>query len=198
MSPAPDVTQLLQAYAGGDRAALDRLLPAVYDEIRQLAHRQLRGERDGMTLTTTDLAHEAYARLVDATRADWQSRAHFFAVVATAMRHILVDRARARRTQKRGGGEAPISLAVLDEEGAGGYGPVAAEQRDEVVLALDEQLVRLAAHSERAARVVECRYFAGLSLEETAEALGVSVTTVKNEWRLARAWLHREMRDDLA
>ena len=191
--PAPDadVTRLLLDLSGGDRAAMDRLLPVIYGELRRIAHERLRRERDDHTLSTTELVHEAYLRLVDVTRVQWRDRAHFYAAAAGVMRRLLVDWARARRAEKRGGSADPISL-----DGMAGEGP-AAPVRPEELLALDEALDRLRVRSERQARVVECRYFAGLSIEETAEALGVSPTTVKDDWRLARTWLYRELRSTL-
>lgn len=167
---------------------MDRLLPAIYEELHRIAQERLYRERAGHTLSATDLVHEAYLRLVDQTQAAWRDRAHFFAAASVVMRRLLVDWARARLAQKRGGAEAPLSL-----DATGAPDPSAPVRPDEVV-ALDEALDRLAARSDRQARVVECRYFAGLSIEETAEALGISPTTVKDDWRLARAWLYREVR----
>lgn len=181
------VTHLLIGVSAGDRAAADRLLPLVYGELQRLAHARLRHERDGHTLATVDLVHEAYLRLVDVTHVDWRDRAHFFAVAARVMRRLLVDWARARAAGKRGGGQAALSLDALAPDG------VAAPPRPEELVALDEALSRLALRNARQARVVECRYFAGLSVEETAEVLDVSATTVKDDWRLARAWLYRDM-----
>ena len=187
--PAPDVTQLLLDLSGGDRRAVDQLLPVVYDELRRLAHERLRYERESHTLATTDLVHEAYVRLADGARVEWQGRAHFFAVASGVMRRLLVDWARARRAEKRGGGLPALSLDAFATD------IVPAEVRADELLALDEALERLATLSERQARVVECRYFAGLSVDETAEALGLSQTTVKLDWRLARAWLYRDLHD---
>ena len=185
--PDDAVTRLLIDLSAGDRDAADRLLPLVYAELQRLAHARLQHERDGHTLATVDLVHEAYLRLVDVTRVDWRDRSHFFAVAATVMRRLLVDWARARAADKRGGGQAALPLDALAADG------VAAAPRPEVLVALDEALGRLALRSERQARVVECRYFAGLSIEETAAVVGVSPTTVKDDWRLARAWLFRDM-----
>ena len=190
MPPDSDVTRLLHDLSGGDAEARDALLGAIYGELRRIAHGALGGERAAHTLTTTELVHEAYLRLVDVTRVSWQDRAHFFAVAARVMRRVLVDWARARRAGKRGGGEVPLSL----DDVAGG---VADAGRADELVALDEALDRLAARSERQARVVECRYFAGLTIEETAEALGVSPTTVKQDWVLARTWLFRELRREV-
>ncbi|HET7599041.1 MAG TPA: sigma-70 family RNA polymerase sigma factor [Gemmatimonadales bacterium] len=187
MNDPGEVTRLLTALSEGDRSALDRLAPIVYARLRRMAHRQLDGERTGITLATTDLVHEAYLKLVRLDRLRWRDRAHFFAVAAGAMRRILVDHAAQRNAQKRGGGRHTLplddNLAAL---------PVAAA-RPEEVLALDEALARLAEVSPRQSQVVECRYFAGMSIEETAEALRVAPATVKRDWTVARAWLHREL-----
>ena len=179
-----DVTQWLHRLAAGDGAAADRLLPLVYAELRRIATERLRRERGDHTLAPTDLVHEAFLRLADATQVGWADRAHFFAVAAGVMRRLLVDWARARRADKRGGGAPHVSL-----DATGAASAVGGVDRAEALLALDEALADLARRSERQARVVECRYFAGLTIEETAEALGVSPTTVRVDWRLARAWL---------
>lgn len=184
MAPRKDVTRLLQAYAGGDRAALDRLLPVVYDELRTLAHARLRGERAGHTLNTTALVHEAYLELVDLDPVDWQSRAHFFGLAARLMRHILVDYAVRRKAIKRGGDRQRVDLETAD---------AVSEQRADDLLALDEALERLERTEPRRCRVVECRFFVGLSIEETAHVLGVSPVTVTRDWTAARAWLNREL-----
>jgi RNA polymerase sigma factor (TIGR02999 family) len=183
-SASPGVTELLRAWGGGDQAALDRLLPVVYDELRRQAQRYLRRERPGHTLQTTALVHEAYLRLIDQRQARWQTRSQFFGVAAQLMRRILVDHARGRHAAKRGGAAIQVPL---EEESA------AAQERDVDLLALDEALTRLAAFDPQQARVVELRYFTGLGIEETAEALGVSPATVKREWAMARAWLKREL-----
>ncbi len=195
---APNVTRMLLDLSGGDRAAFDRLVPVVYDELRGMARRHLDRERADHTLSTTALVHAAYVRLVDLTRVSWQDRAHFFAVAAGVMRRILIDWARAARAQKRGGAVAPLSLDAPPPgaDAAGGPLDPPADTRADGLLALDEALDRLARRSERQARVVECRYFAGLTLDETAAALDVSPTTVKQDWRLARAWLYRELQGD--
>jgi RNA polymerase sigma factor (TIGR02999 family) len=184
-SESQNVTELLMAWREGDRAALGRLVPLVYTELRRLAHAHLRGERSDDPLQTTALVHETYLRLVDAPRVSWQNRAHFFAVAAQVMRHVLVDAARARGAQKRGGG---IRMVPLDEARA------AADDHGVDLLALDEALETLAAQDPRKARVVELRYFAGLRVEDTAEALGVSVDTVMRDWKVARLFLLRELR----
>lgn len=184
MKAPSDVTDLLEALRAGDNGAIDRLFPLVYDELRRIAHRQVRREGVGRTLNTTALVHEAYLKLVDGTRVALADREHFYAVAAQAMRRILVDSARARRAVKRGGERRPIPLEELS---------LPAEERAEVLVALDEALSRLAAFNERMARVVECRYFGGLTEEETGVALGVSVRTVRREWVKAKGWLYREL-----
>jgi RNA polymerase sigma factor (TIGR02999 family) len=183
---APDVTGLLLAWGHGDASAADELMPAVYDELRRQAERAMRREGDEHTLQPTALVHESYLRLIDQRRVAWRNRAHFFAIASTVMRRILVDHARARLTAKRGGGIAPITLAGVQDGGGDG-----AEEVD--LLALHEALERLAALDPEQARLVELRYFGGLTIEETAGALGVSAATVKREWALARAWLRREL-----
>jgi RNA polymerase sigma factor (TIGR02999 family) len=180
-----DVTQVLEQIRNGDQRAADRLLPLVYDEFRALARHYLAQERANHTLQPTALVHEAYMKLVDQTRVDWQGRSHFFAVAAQAMRRILVDHARSRQREKRGGGRARV---VLDEAVA------LSPQKDEDVIALDEALERLAKLDPRQAKVVELRFFGGLGVEEVAHALGVSKRTVEGDWTFARAWLSRELR----
>jgi RNA polymerase sigma factor (TIGR02999 family) len=175
-----DVTALLHAHSQGDAGAFDRLLPLVYDDLRRVARSQLRRLRAGETLDTTGLVHEAYLRLVDQTRAPWQNRGHFFAVSAMAMRQILIDHARERSRLKRGGG---LQRAELDDAALA----VAADA--ERLLDLDRALDGLQAADPRLARTVECRYFAGLSEQETADALGVSLRTAQRDWLKARAWL---------
>lgn len=174
-----DATRLLAQASGGDDAAAARLLPLVYDEMRALAGAIMRAERRNHTLQPTALVHEAYLRMIDQTRATFESRAHFMAVAAQTIRRILCDHARTRNAQKRGGGWARITLSA--EPGA--------EEREVDLLALDEALDSLGASDERKARVVECRFFAQMSVEETARALGVSVSTVEADWRVARAFL---------
>jgi RNA polymerase sigma factor (TIGR02999 family) len=179
-----DVTELLHAWSQGDRAALEKLLTLVYPELHQQAERFMRAQSPGHTLQVTALIHEAYLRLAGGQRVDWQSRAHFFGVAGKAMRSILVDHARARLAAKRGGGAGPMTL---------GAGAAAASESEVDVLALDEALGRLATLDPDQSRLVELRYFAGLGIEETAEVLGVSAATVKRRWRVARAWLKREL-----
>jgi RNA polymerase sigma-70 factor, ECF subfamily len=180
----PDVTRLLLAWSDGDETALQRLMPLVYSELRRLAERYMGRERAGHTLQTTALINETYLRLVGARDVHWQNRAHFYAVSAGAMRRILVDFARARKNLKRGGGARPVPL---DEQVLAGL------TRSADLLALDEALERLAALSPRQGRVVELRYFGGMTEQEVAEVLHVSSRTVRNDWQLARAWLHREL-----
>jgi RNA polymerase sigma factor (TIGR02999 family) len=182
--PTRQVTELLAAWGDGDRAALDALMPLVYDELRRLARSHMRRERPGNTLQTSALINEAYLRLVDQKEARWQNRAHFFGVAAQMMRRILVDHARARRYQKRGGGARRVSL---DEA------LVVSDERAREVVALDEALEALAAVDARKSRLVELRFFGGLSIEEAAEVLGVSPGTVMRDWTLAKAWLRRAL-----
>ena len=183
-SPTPNVTQILLDWRDGDQAALDRLMPLVYDELRRIASYYLRNERREHTLQTSALVNEAYLRLVEHEQISWQNRAHFFGVAAQAMRRILVDHARTRNYAKRGGAAQKVSL----DEAA----DVAIERASELV-ALDDALQELAKLDVRKSRVVELRYFGGLSVEETAEALGVSVITVTRDWNTAKAWLMREL-----
>ncbi len=187
-APAPSVTALLLAHRDGDQAALERVFPLVYAHLRAVARAQLRRDgraRDGAhTLSTTALVHEAYFKLADAARLEARDRAHFLAVAARAMRQVLVEYARRHRAAKRGGGVAALDL---DES------RVAVEERADTLVALDEALGRLAGFSGRLARVVELRFFGGLSEEETAEALGVTDRTVRRDWVKARAWLHAEL-----
>jgi RNA polymerase sigma factor (TIGR02999 family) len=180
-----DITQMLMDWSNGDRRALDRLIPVVYRELRRQAARYMRRESSGHTLQTTDLIHEAYLRLVDQKNMRWQNRTHFFAVAAQLMRRILVDHARRRHRAKRGGSGIALPL----EEGL----VVAAEKPEADLLALDEALTRLAALDVRQSQIVELRCFSGLSIEETAAVLGVSLTTVKDDLNLAKAWLRREI-----
>ena len=179
-----DITTQLLAWRAGEASARENLFPLVYDELRRIAHRQMAGERAGHTLDTTALVHEAYLKLVDQTRADWTDRTHFYAVAANAMRRILVDYARRYRTDKRGG--APVRVSLTD-------GMLVAEQRADTLLAVDDALTELARIDERLSRVVECRFFAGLTEQETAEVLGVTARTVRRDWTKAKGWLHRTL-----
>ena len=182
---AHQITELLVSWRNGDKAALDQLMPLVYDELHSLAHRYMKRERPGQTLQTTALVNEAYLRLVDSKQVEWRNRAHFFAIAAQIMRHLLVDRARSRHSAKRGGGGRQVTL---DETA------VISSERDMELLGLDEALNKLAAFDERKSRLVELRYFGGLSVEEAAEVLGLSGITVKREWLKTKAWLYRELR----
>jgi RNA polymerase sigma factor (TIGR02999 family) len=185
MAAAPqEVSQLLVEWRNGDQQALDRLMPLVYDELRRIAGRYMKRERSEHTLQTTALVNEAYLRMVDQKNVDWQNRAHFFAVAASVMRHLLVDHARARGRVRRGADPQQVSL----DEAA-----LISEQKGEEMIALDEALTKLAAIDARKVKIVELRYFSGLSAEETATVLGVSEITVKREWLKAKAWLYREL-----
>jgi RNA polymerase sigma-70 factor (ECF subfamily) len=177
------ISQLLAGWPDQDPAARDALVALVYDELHRLAHHYMRSEHPGHTLQTTALVNEAYLRLVDVNRVRWQDRAHFFAMAATTMRRILVDHARAQARDKRGGGVVITSLAA----------DMPAPTPDVDVIALDEALERLAGIDDQQAKIVELRYFAGLTIEETAAALGVSSGTVKRDWSVAKAWLYREL-----
>jgi len=180
-----EITSLLQEWSAGDAAALDRLFPLVYDGLRRLAARSLQRERAGHTLQATALVNEAYLKLVDQRRVQWQERAQFFAVAARIMRRILVDHARRHAAAKRGGGATRL---LLEDSGR------AADEPAEVdLLALEGALERLEAIDERQSHVVELRFFGGLTVEETASALAVSTATIKNDWRMARAWLYAEL-----
>jgi RNA polymerase sigma factor (TIGR02999 family) len=183
-TPSSETTQLLRAWAKGDPAALDQLTPRVYQELRRIAGHFMQNERTGRTLQTTALVHEAYLRLIDVTNVDWQHRAHFFAVSATMMRRILLDRARRRGAGKRGGKVSRVNLDDIPDVGSG---------RARELIALDDALNALAEIDSRKARVIELRFFGGLSVEETAEVLKVSPDTVLRDWRLARAWLLAEL-----
>ena len=184
-SPA-EFTQLLVAWGNGEEGAFDKLLPKVYDELRRTARRQLRGERSGMQ--TSSLVHEAYLRLLDSSRVRWQNRNHFYAVSSMLMRRILVDFARARRSLKRGGDAVRVPIdEALD----------AAPERGADLVALDDALEALSGLDERKARVVELRFFGGLSVEETAQTLDVSPDTVMRDWRIAKSWLLRELSREL-
>jgi RNA polymerase sigma factor (TIGR02999 family) len=180
-----DVTGLLVRWSNGDPEALQQLIPLVYAECRRIATKQLRREQGEPTLDPTELVHELYLRLVDQRRASWANRAHFFGVAAQLMRRILVDHARARRAQKRGGSAVFVSLTATADTGD--------DSRTADVLAVDDALERLATVDADQVRLIELRFFAGLTVEEAAHVLGRSPRTVKREWRLARAWLYREL-----
>ena len=182
-----DVTQLLLAWSKGDRDALEDLIPVVYGELRRMASRYFRHERPGHTLQATGLVHEAYLKLIDQDHARWQNRAQFFGVAAQLMRRILVDHARTRVAAKRGGGVSPVTL--VDAAGA-------SPPRGVDVIALDEALTRLTSRYPEQGRLVELRYFGGLTIEETGEAMGISPATVKRQWTVARAWLLRDLQGE--
>jgi len=184
MAEQRNITQLLTAWSAGDKAALDALIPVVYDELRRQASRYLRRERPGHTLQTTALINEAYLRLVDQKKTRWQNRAQFFGIAAQLMRRILVDHARARHRAKRGGSDIRVSLT-----------DATAATSDETLdlVELDEALNRLAEIDPQQSKIVELRFFSGLNVEETAAALSISPATVKRDWSMAKAWLHREI-----
>ncbi|MFN0120470.1 MAG: sigma-70 family RNA polymerase sigma factor [Blastocatellia bacterium] len=189
-SGASGVTGLLKAWRGGNEQALEQLMPLVYQELHRQADRYLRRERPGHMMQATALVNEAFLRLVDCDTIDWQNRAHFFAISAQMMRRILVDMARAQQYSKRGGGARQVSLTAAEGISAGGKTPD--------LIALDDALNELAALNPRQCRVVELRFFAGLSLEETAEVLQVSVGTVRRDWSLAQAWLFSQLNRETA
>jgi RNA polymerase sigma factor (TIGR02999 family) len=188
-SPTPDITQLLHRASHGDSAAFGDLLPLVYDQLKEIAAGRLRWERDSHTLNATALVHEAYLKLVDQSRVQWQSRAHFYAVASQAMRRILIDYAKARHRGKRGGKHDPVSLDAV--------GDVVAAPRDDErlleILELDTALNDLKNENARAAEIVEYRFFGGLTNDEIAEVLGVSEVTVRRSWQLAKLWLRRAL-----
>lgn len=179
------ITRLLAGWSRGDRAAFDQLVPVVYEELHRIAGQRLQHERLNHTLQPTALVHEAYLKLIDQRQPHWRNRAHFFAIAATLMRRILVDHARSRAADKRGEGVPAISLEEVD---------VSAPEPQMDIVALDQALERLASIDPRQSRLVELRYFGGLSIEETAKVLGISPTTISREWSSAKAWLYREMR----
>lgn len=179
------ITRLLAGWSRGDRAAFDQLVPVVYEELHRIAGQRLQHERLNHTLQATALVHEAYLKLIDQRQPHWRNRAHFFAIAATLMRRILVDHARSRAADKRGEGVPAISLEEVD---------VSAPEPQMDIVALDQALERLASIDPRQSRLVELRYFGGLSIEETAKVLGISPTTISREWSSAKAWLYREMR----
>jgi len=186
MDEPRNVTRILQDATRGRKDALDRVMPLIYDELRRIARGHLARERAGHTLTTTALVHEAYVKLEDVQEVEWQDRAHFFAMAARQMRRILVDHARSKKRAKRGGDAVVLSLDEASE---------LPELEPEALILLDRALAKLDETNERQCRVVECRCFVGLSVEETAAALDISPTTVKRDWAFARAWLNRELAD---
>jgi RNA polymerase sigma-70 factor (ECF subfamily) len=179
-----EITQLLLEWSGGDKAALDKLMPLVYDELRRIAGYYLNRQRPGHTLQATALVNEAFIRLIDVKDARWQHRAHFFAVAAKIMRNILIDHARSHQRAKRGGGRVAISLNEV---------AVIVEDQASELIALDDALNRLSVIDSRKSEIVELRFFGGLSIDEAAEVLKISSPTVQREWRMAKAWLHREL-----
>src|SRR5215470_1471042 len=202
--PELPVTRLLEQWSGGNEAALGELTALLYRELRSLAQRHLRRERPNHTIQRTALVHEAFVRLVSQQSVDWRSRAHFFALASTLMRRILVDHARARLSSKRGGGTPVLSLEELTTPPDDGEAPAPSDveaiagqseegDTDEDIAAIDEALTRLAVIDNRQVQIVQMRYFGGLTIEETAQALEISDATVKREWALARAWLKREL-----
>ena len=186
-TPKPEITEILRALGGGNREMLDALLPLVYDELHRQAHRHLRGERAGHTLQTTALINEAYLKLIEQKNAGWESRTHFFAIAASLMRRILIDYARTKKRIKRGGADLG-DYVPLDENLL-----IAADESNLDLLDLDAALDRLAEMDEQQSKIVELKYFSGLSIEETAQALGISPATVKRDWNMAKAWLYREL-----
>jgi RNA polymerase sigma factor (TIGR02999 family) len=186
-TPSVEITRLLRAWSGGDQAAFERLAPVVYAELRLIARGYMVHERPGHTLQATALVHEAYLRLIDLQNVGWQDRAHFFAVSAQMMRRILVDRARARVTGKRGGAAARLQFDEIPEI------PEVGSWRASELMALDDALTGMAKMDPRKAKVIEMRFFGGLSVEETAEVLKISPQSVMRDWKLARAWLQREL-----
>ncbi|MCA9756922.1 MAG: sigma-70 family RNA polymerase sigma factor [Candidatus Eisenbacteria bacterium] len=195
MTTSAQVTQLLSELTEGRHEAMSDLLPLVYAELKRLARIRLRGEREEHTLSSTALVHEAYLKLVRLDRMEWQGRAHFFAVASGAMRRILVDHAERKRAAKRGGGRSRELLGGIEDGTAvPESGWILGDGQEEDVLALDRALGKLAAQNERHARIVEYRFFGGLSIEETACVLEISPATVKRDWTFARAWLDRELR----
>ncbi len=180
------ITQLLHAHANGDRQALDHLVPLVYDEMKRLAHQRLQSERHGHTLNTHDLVHEAYLKLLDFNRINWRNRTHFYAIASRIMRNILVDYAVRQKAQKRGGNNKRVTISEAD---------AATEANVHDILSIHQALQKLEQMDERQVRIVECRFFGGLNMKETAESLGVSEPTVYRDWKMARAWLNRELAD---
>ena len=186
----PEITQLLLRWRQGDQAALERLMPVVYDELGRMAARYMRNERAAGSLQPTALVHEAYLRLVDVRAANWEDRIHFFGAMANIMRRVLVDLARARNARKRGSGAIRVSLSEVDAA-------IGTSAGDPEIWELDEALTELSSFDPQLARLVELRYFAGMSIEETAEAMSLSPATVKRHWRVAKGWLHRRITEGI-
>jgi RNA polymerase sigma factor (TIGR02999 family) len=185
-SSTDEVTRLLQDWSGGNQRALEKLVPLIYNELRQMAHKCLSRERSGHTLQTTALVHEAYLKLIDQRDTRWQNRAHFFAIAAQAMRRILVDNARRHKAMKRGG---PAENLSLDDAAN------VSNEPDPILLPLDEALTRLAELDPQQGKIIELRYFGGLTIKETAEVLNLSVDTIKGDWAMARAWLRETLKE---
>jgi RNA polymerase sigma factor (TIGR02999 family) len=186
---SPSVTQLLAKAVSGDSSALANVFPLIYDELHRLAQAQLKREPDGHTLSPTALVHEAYMRLIDYSRMEWTGKAHFMAVASTAMRRILVDHARSHRSVKRGGALQRVPIEAVQ---------LGTEERADLLIAVDDALGKLKELDPRQARVVECRFFGGMTEEETAEALGIGLRTAKRDWAKAKAWLHKQISSELA
>jgi RNA polymerase sigma-70 factor, ECF subfamily len=186
---SPSVTQLLAKAVSGDSSALANVFPLIYDELHRLAQAQLKREPDGHTLSPTALVHEAYMRLIDYSRMEWTGKAHFMAVASTAMRRILVDHARSHRSVKRGGSLQRVPIEAVQ---------LGTEERADLLIAVDDALGKLKELDPRQARVVECRFFGGMTEEETAEALGIGLRTAKRDWAKAKAWLHKQISSELA
>lgn len=198
-SRSSTVTRLLAEVRKGSDSAFDELVPLIYEELRGLAHAQRDVWHGDETLDTTALTHEAYLKLAGQVQLDWESRAHFRSIAARAMRQILIDYARAKRTQKRGGDRVRVSLEdieVADSDAVSGHDP--ALDHAEALIVLDEALKRLRDRDARQSRIVECRFFGGMTIEDTAAALGISTATVERDWTMAKAWLYREIRKSLA
>ncbi len=189
MAAVSEITRLLASVQGGDPAAVNELMPVVYDELHRLAKRHMAGQRPGHTLRTTDLVNEAYLKLVNVQKIGWKDRIHFFAVASRAMRSVLVDYGRRRGYAKRGGNPVRVSLSEADQISV---------QRSAEIIAIDEALSRLAVLDPRKSQIVELRYFGGLSVEESAELIGLSTRTIEREWRWAKAWLCRELGEERA
>ena len=186
--PDQDITDLLVAHREGDEGAFERLVPLVYEDLRRIAHHQLARHRRDAVLDTTALVHETYLKMVDQTRVEAVDRTHFLAIASRAIRQVIVDYARTQQAAKRGAGQRPVSLDLLQ----GGIGDASAQQSD-FVLAIDQALERMNATSSRLTRVFECRYFGGLSEQETSEALGLPLRTIQRDWMKSKAWLRREL-----
>jgi RNA polymerase sigma factor (TIGR02999 family) len=191
-----EITDALLAWRGGVPDALERLMPLVYDQLRRIARRQLEAERSNHTLSTTGLVHEAYLRLVDQTRVEWSERSHFFAVAAQAMRRVLVDYARKHSAKRRGGGLRPLPIDMLEDPAGADADAIAVIPQADQLLEIDEALDELAQLDPRLVRVIECRYFAGMTDAETARALDITPRTVTRDWVKAKGWLYARLKPD--